>query len=140
MGNHRVESGSQRLKTDRRAKVTVYNLLEEYCDALSLQDEKGTCIHAEVHSKLHHEVPFPTHPYAIKEKQNLAYRKRTNMPRKTRHYQEGFAWYNSPLLLEKKCQYLHRVCTNIQVLNDKLVKMNHTFNNRSKLLGSHDCC
>ena len=74
----------------------VYDLIKEHHDSSSLQYEIGTCLQVEEHLKLHDEVPFFVHPYAIKE-QKLVIQKEMNCL-------EVLTGYSSPAHLVKRKQ------------------------------------
>ena len=94
----------------------------------SLRDEIGTCPFIEVHVKLKDETPFFVRPYPMREEQKKVIQKEMDRLEHLGIIRKGLTGYSSPVVLVKrKNQNLYRVCSDFHILNEKLVKINHTF-------------
>ena len=92
-------------------------------DVFSLRDEIGTCPFIEVHLKLKDETPYPMH-----EEQKKVIQKEMDRLEHLGIIQKGLTSYSSTVVLVKwKNQNLYRVCSDFQILNEKLLKINHAF-------------
>ena len=101
---------------------------EQFTDVFSLRDEIGTCPFIEVHLKLKDETPFFVRPYPMREEQKKVIQKEMDRLEHLGIIRKGLTGYRSPVVLVKwKNQNLYRVCSDFCVLNEKLVKINHTF-------------
>ena len=103
-------------------------MLEESHDAFGLWDEIGACPLVGKCLKLCNEVPFLGLPYAIKQDQNWVTEKELNSLEKVRlgkrgTYRVQFTCFIGERKTPKHVQSLYR----LQDVNDKLVKVNHTF-------------
>ena len=108
---------------DEKGKVEFLKNIEQFNDIFSLRDEIGTCPFTEVHLKLKDETPFFVRPYPMREEQ-----KEMDRLEHLGIIWKGLTGYSSPVVLVKwKNQNLYRVCSDFQILNEKLVKINHAF-------------
>ena len=74
------------------------------------------------------ETPFFVWPYAIREEQKHIVQREMDRLEKLGIIEKGLTGYSLPVLLVKcKQQNLYRVVTDFQVLNEHLVRINHTF-------------
>ena len=102
--------------------------VEQFTDVFSLRDEIGTCPFIEVHLKLKDETLFFVRPYPMREEQKKVIQKEMDRLKHLGIIHKGLTGYSSPVVLVKwKNQNLYRVCSNFQILNEKLVKINHAF-------------
>ena len=102
--------------------------VEQFTDVFSLRDEIGTCPFIEVHLKLKDKTPFFVRPYPMREEQKKIIQKEMDRLKHLGIICKGLTGYSSPVVLVKqKNQNLYRVCSNFCILNEKLVKINHTF-------------
>ena len=102
--------------------------VEQFTDVFSLRDEIGTCPFIEVHLKLKDETPFFVRPYPMREEQKKVIQKEMDRLEHLGIIRKGLTSYSSPVVLVKrKNQNLYQVCSDFCILNEKLVKINHTF-------------
>ena len=102
--------------------------VEQFTDVFSLRDEIGTCPFIEVHLKLKDETPFFVRPYPMREEQKKVIQKEMDRLEHLGIICKGLTGYNSlVVLVKRKNQNLYRVCSDFCILNEKLVKINHTF-------------
>ena len=102
--------------------------VEQFTDVFSLRDEIGTCPFIEVHLKLNDETPFFVRPYPMREEQKKVIQKEMDRLEHLGIIRQGLTSHSSPVVLVKwKNQNLYRVCSDFRLLNEKLVKINHTF-------------
>ena len=102
--------------------------VEQFTDVFSLRDEIGTCPFIEVHLKLKDETPFFVRPYPIREEQRKVIQKEMSRFKHLGIICKGLTGYSSPVVLVKwKNQNLYQVHSDFHILNEKLVKINHTF-------------
>ena len=82
----------------------------------------------EVHLKMKDETPFFVWPYPMREEQKKIIQKEMNRLEHLGIIRKGLTSYCSPVvLLKRKNQNLYRVCSDFQILNEKLLKINHAF-------------
>ena len=113
---------------DKKGKEEFLTNIEQFTDIFSLKDEIGTCPFIEVHLKLKDEMPFFVRPYPMKEEQKKVIHKEMDRLDHLGIIQKGLTGYSSPVVIVKwKNQNLYRVCSDFRILNEKLVKINHTF-------------
>ena len=113
---------------DEKQKEEFWTKLDNFHNVFSLRDEVGTCPFIKVHLKLKHETPFFVRPYPMQEEQKKVIQKEMDRLEHLAIIQKGLTCYSSPLVLVKrKIQNLYRVCSDFQILNEKLLKINHTF-------------
>ena len=102
--------------------------LGDFHDVFSLRDEIGTCPFIEVHLKLKDETPFFLRPYPVQEEQKKVIQKEMDRLKHLGIIRKGLTNYSSLVVpLKSKYQNLYRVCSNFQILNEKLLKINHAF-------------
>ena len=102
--------------------------VEQFTDVFSLRDEIGTCPFIEVHLKLKDETPFFVRPYPMREEQKKVIQKEMDRLEHLGIICKGLTSYSSLVVLVKwKSQNLYLVCSDFRILNEKLVKINHTF-------------
>ena len=102
--------------------------IDNFHDVFSLRDEIGTCPFIEVHLKLKDKTPFFVRPYPMQEEQKKVIQKEMDRLEHLGIIQKRLASYSSPVVLVKwKNQNLYRVCSDFQILNEKLLKINHAF-------------
>ena len=113
---------------DDKQKDKVLTKLDDFHDVFSLRDEIGTCSFIEVHLKLKDETPFFARPCPMREEQKKVIQKEMDRLEHLGIIQKGLTGYSSPVVLVKrKNQNLYRVCSDFQILNEKLLKINHAF-------------
>ena len=111
-----------------KEKEEFLTKVEQFTDVFSLRDEIGTCPFIEVHLKLKDETPFFVRPYPMREEQKKVIQKEMDRLKHLGIIRKGLTGYSSPVVLVKwKNQNLYRVCSDFRILNEKLVKINHTF-------------
>ena len=111
---------------DNKQKEEFLTKLDDFHDVFSLRDEIGTCPFIEVHLKLKDETPFFVRPYPMQEEQKKVIQKEMDRLERLGIIQKGLTGYRSPVVLVKrKNQNLYRVCSDIRILNEKLI--NHAF-------------
>ena len=109
-------------------KEHLIKLMLENTPAFSIRDEIGTCPYFEVKLKLRDDKPFFVRPYNIWEDQKPIIQKEMDRLEKLGIICKGLTGYSLPVLLVKrKQQNLYWVVTNFRVLNERLVRVNHTF-------------
>ena len=102
--------------------------VEQFTDVFSLRDEIGTCPFIEVHLKLKDKTPFFVRPYPMREEQKKVIQKEMDRLEHLGIIHKGLTSYSSlVVLVKRKNQNLYRVCSDFRILNEKLVKINHTF-------------
>ena len=102
--------------------------LDNFHDVFSLRNEMGTCPFIEVHLKLKDETPFFVRLYPLREGQKKVIQKEMDRLEHLGIIRKGLTGYSLPVVLVKrKNQNLYRVCSNFQILNKKLLKINHAF-------------
>ena len=113
---------------DEKGKEEFLEKVEQFTDVFSLRDEIGTCPFIEVHLKLTDETPFFVRPHPMREEQKKVIQKEMDRLKHLGIIRKGLTGYSSPVVLVKwKKQNLYRVCSDFCILNEKLVKINHTF-------------
>ena len=113
---------------DEKEKEEFLMKVEQFTDVFSLRDEIGTCPFIEVHLKLKDETPFFVRPYPMREEQKKVIQKEMSRLEHLGIIHKGLTGYSSPVVLVKrKNPNLYRVCSDFHILNEKLVKINHTF-------------
>ena len=101
--------------------------LDNFHDIFSLRDEIGTCPFIEVHLKLKDETPFFVRPYPVQEQKKVI-QKEMDRLKPLGIIRKGLTSYSSlVVLVKRKNQNLHRVCSDFRILNEKLLKINHVF-------------
>ena len=97
--------------------------IENFHNVFSLGDEIGTCPFIKVHLKLKDETPFFVRPYPMWEEQKKVIQKEMDRLKHLDIIQKRLTGYSSPVVLVKwKNQNLYRVCSDFQILNEKLLK------------------
>ena len=72
--------------------------------------------------------PIFVQPYPMCEEQKKVIQKEMDRLKHLGTIQKGLTGYSSPVVLVKwKNQNLYRVCNDFQILNEKLLKINHGF-------------
>ena len=90
------------------------------------QDDKYPFI--KVHLKLKDETPFFVRPYPMREEQTKVIQKEMDRLEHLGIIRKGLTSYSSPVVLVKrKNQNLYRVYSDFQMLNEKVLKINHAF-------------
>ena len=113
---------------DDKGKEELLAKADNVHDVFSLRDEIGTCPFIEVHLKLKDKTPFFVRPYPMHEEQKKVIQKEMDRLEHLGIIQKGLTGYSSPVVLVKwKNQNLYRVCSDFQILNEKLLKINHAF-------------
>ena len=113
---------------DEKEKEEFLTKVEKFTDVFSLRDEIGTCPFIEVHLKLKDKTPFFVRPYPMREEQKKVIQKEMDRLKHLGIICKGLTGYSSPVVLVKrKNQNLYQVCSDFCILNEKLVKINHTF-------------
>ena len=123
----RMKLNLKDLVLDEKGKEEFLEKVEQFTDIFSLRDEIGTCPFIEVHLKLKDETPFFVRPYPMREEQKKVMQKEMDRLEYLGIIHKGLTSYSSPVVLVKwKNQNLYRVCSDFRILNEKLVKINHT--------------
>ena len=113
---------------DDKGKVEFLAKINNFHDVFSVRDEIGTCPFIEVNLKLKDEIPFFVRSYPMWEEQKKVIQKEMDRLEHLRIIRKGLTGYSSPVVLVKwKNQNLYRVCSDFQILNEKLLKINHAF-------------
>ena len=113
---------------DEKGTEDFLTNIEQFTDIFSLRDEIGTCPFIEVHLKLKDKTPFFVRPYPMREEQKKVIQKEMDRLKHLGIIRKGLTSYSSLVVLVKwKNQNLYRVCSDFCILNEKLVKINHTF-------------
>ena len=113
---------------DEKGKEEFLEKVEQFMDVFSLRDKIGTCPFIEVYLKLKDETPFFVRPYPMREEQKKVIQKEMDRLEHLGIIHKGLTSYSSLVVLVKqKNQNLYRVCSDICILNEKLVKSNHAF-------------
>ena len=113
---------------DEKGKEEFLTNIEQLTDIFSLRDEIGTSPFIEVHLKLKDKTPFFVRLYPMREEQKKVIQKEMDRLEHLGIIRKGLTGYSSPVVLVKwKNQNLYQVCSDFHILNEKLVKINHTF-------------
>ena len=113
---------------DEKGKEEFLAKTHKFHDVFSLKDEIGTCPFIEVHSKLKDETPFFVQPHPMCEEQKKVIQKEMDRLEHLGIIRKGLTGYSSPVVLVKwKNQNLYRVCSDFQILNEKLLKIINAF-------------
>ena len=113
---------------DEKGKEEFPTNVKQFTDMFNLRDEIGTCPFIEVHLKLKDKTPFFVRPYPMREEQKKVIQKEMDRLEHLGIIQKGLTGYSSLVVLVKwKNQNLYQVCSDFCILNEKLVKINHTF-------------
>ena len=113
---------------DEKAKEEFPTNVEQFTDIFSLRDKIRTYPFIEVHLKLKDETPFFVRPYPMREEQKKFIQKEMDRLEHLGIIRKGLTGYSSPVVLVKrKNQNLYQVCSDLHILNEKLVKINHAF-------------
>ena len=113
---------------DDKDKEEFLAKTDNFHDVFSLRDEIGTCPFIKVHLKLKDETPFFVRPYPMREEQKKVIQKEMDRLKHLSIIQKGLTGYSSLVVLVKwKSQNLYRVCSDFQILNEKLLKINNAF-------------
>ena len=113
---------------DKKGKEEFLMETDDFHDVFSLRDKIGTCPFIEVHLRLKDVTPFFVRPYPMREEQKKVIQKEMDRLEHPGIIQKGLTGYSSPVVLVKrKNQNLHRVCSDFRILNEKLLKINHAF-------------
>ena len=113
---------------DDKGKEECLAKTDNFHDVFSLRDEISTCQFIEVHLKLKDETQFFVRPYSMWKEQKKVIQKEMDRPKHLRIIQKGLTSYSSLVVLVKwKNQNLYRVCSDFQILNEKLLKINNSF-------------
>ena len=101
---------------------------DNFHNVFSLRDEIGTCSFIEVHLKLKDETPFFVRPYPMCEEQIKSHTERNGWTQIFRYYLKRTDWLQlTGCLSQMEKPKLYRVCSDFQILNEKLLKINHAF-------------
>ena len=112
---------------DEKEKEEFLMKVEQFTDVFSLRDEIGTCPFIEVHLKLKDKTPFFVRPYPMREQKKVIQKEMDRLEHLS-IIRKGLTGYSSlVVLVKRKNQNLYRVCSDFRILNEKLVKINHTF-------------
>ena len=113
---------------DEKGKEEFLAKVKQFTDVFSLRDEIGTCPFIEVHLKLKDEILFFVRPYPMREEQKKVIQKEMDRLEHLGIIHKGLTSYSSlVVLVKRKNQNLYQVCSDFRILNEKLVKINHTF-------------
>ena len=113
---------------DDKGKEEFLAKTGNFHDVFSLRDEIGTCLFIQVHLKLKDKTSFFVRPYPMCKEQKKVIQKEMDRLKHLGIIQKGLTSYNSLVVLVKqKNQNLYRVCSDFQILNEKLLKINHAF-------------
>ena len=113
---------------DEKGKEEFLTNVEQFTDIFSLRDEISNHPFIQVHLKLKDKMPFFVRPYPMREEQKKVIQKEMDRLEHLGIIQKGLTGYSSPVVLVKwKNQNLYLVCSDFCILNEKLVKINHTF-------------
>ena len=113
---------------NEKEKEEFLTKVEQFTDVFSLKDEIGTCPFIEVHLKLKDKTPFFVRSYPMREEWKKVIQKEMDRLEHLGIIHKGLTSYSSLVVLVKqKNQNLYRVCSDFCILNEKLVKINHTF-------------
>ena len=113
---------------DDKGKEEFLAKIDNFYNVFSLRDEISTCPFIVVHLKLKDETPFFVRPYPMWEEQKKVIQKEMDRLEHLGIIQKGLTSYSSlVVLVKKKNQNLYRVCSDFQILNEKLLKINHAF-------------
>ena len=114
--------------SDKKGTEEFLTNIEQFTDIFCLRDKKGTCPFIEVHLKLKDNTPFFVRPYPMREEQKKVIQKEMDRLEHLGIIQKELTSYSSLVVLAKqKNQNLYQVCSDFHILNEKLVKINHTF-------------
>ena len=113
---------------DENGKEYFLTKTDNFHNVCSLRDGIGTCPFLEVHLKLKDETPFFVLPYPMHEEQKKVIQTEMDRLKPLGIIQKGLTGYSSLVVLVKwKNQNLYRVYSDFRILNEKLLKINHTF-------------
>ena len=113
---------------DDKQKEEFLTKLDNFHNVFSLRDEIGMCPFIEVHLKLKDETPFFVRSYPMIEEQKKVIQKEMDRLEHLDIIRKGLTSYSSlVVLVQRKNQNLYRVCSDFQILNEKLLKINHAF-------------
>ena len=113
---------------ENKQKEEILVKLNDFHDVFSLRDEIGICPFIEVHLKLKDKTPYFVQPYPMREEQKKVIQKEMDRLEHLGIIQKGLTGYSSLVVLVKmKKQILYRVCSDFQILDEKLLKINHAF-------------
>ena len=113
---------------DDKEKKEFLAKTDNFHDVFSLRDEIGTCPFIQVHLKLKDKTPFFVRPYPMQEEEKKVIQKEIDTLEHLGIIQKGLTGYSSPVVLVKyKSPNLYRICSDFQILNEKLLKINHAF-------------
>ena len=114
---------------DDKGKEEFLAKINNFHNVFSLRDEIGTCPFIEVHLKLKDETTlFSVRPYPMWEEQKKVIQKEMDRLEHLGVIQKGLTSYSSPVVLVKqKNQNFYRVCSDLCILNEKLLKINNAF-------------
>ena len=113
---------------DHKQKGEFLTKLDDFHDVFSLRDEISTCQFIEVHLKLKDETPFFIRPYPMREEQKKVMLKEMDKLEYLGIICKGLTGYSSlVVLVKRKNQNLYMVCSDFQILNEKLLKINDAF-------------
>ena len=113
---------------DDKGKEEFLTKTDHFHDVFSLRDEIGTCPFIDIHLKLKDEAPFFVQPYPMREEQKKVIQKVMHRLEHLGIIRKVLTGYSSPVILVKrKNQNLYRVCSDFQIINEKLLKINHAF-------------
>ena len=113
---------------DEKGKEEFLTNVEQFTNIFSLRDEISTCPFIEVHLKLKDETPLFVRLYPMREEQKKVLQKEMDRLKRIGIIQKRLTSYSSLVFLVKqKNQNLYQVCSDFCILNEKLVKINHSF-------------
>ena len=119
------------------------NLIYEYKNAFSLQDEIGTCPNIKVEIDVTDSSPFFIRPFHAKEEDKAILDKEIKRLCYLGILKEGFSAYSSPvMLISRKVKQDKRVITDFRHLNMRIAKYNLAYpllKDTFTLLGSSKC-
>ena len=124
----RMKLNLTKCSLNNKQKEGFLTKLDDFHNVFSLRDEIGTCPFIEVYLKLKDETSFFVRPYPMREEQKKVIQKEMDRLEHLGIIRKGLTGYSSPVVLVKrKNKNLHRVCSDFQILNEKLLKINHAF-------------
>ena len=107
---------------DDKSKEEFLAKTDNFHDVFSLRDEIGTCPFIKVHLMLKDKTLFFVRPYPMCEEQKKVIQKGMDRLNHLDIIQKGLTSYSSLVVLVKqKNQNLYRVCSDFQILNEKLL-------------------
>ena len=109
-------------------KQKLIEIILDNKEAFSICDEIGTYPYFKVKLELRDDKPFFIRPCNIREDHKPIIQKEMDRLKRLGIIRKALTGYSSPVLLVKrKQQNLYRVVTDFRVLNERLVRVNHTF-------------